>query len=80
MTPQTIDGFEVRCVVVKQDGSLFQVGISTRRTEDSEDPRTWNIPGERYFASPEEALRYGRYVLLGISNVARDGKPLFTVV
>lgn len=67
-------------MVVKQESSLFQVGISTRRAQESEDPRTWDIPGERYFASPEEALRYGRYVLLGISGVGRDGKPLFTVV
>jgi hypothetical protein len=80
MTEQKINGFEVRCVVVHHGDKRFQVAIATKRGDEVGEDRQWEIPGARFFGSSEEAMRYGRYVLLGISNVTQEGKPLFTVV
>lgn len=67
-------------MVIHLGDKRFQVAIATKRDNDADDDRQWDIPGERFFGTSEDAMRYGRYVLLGISNVASDGKPLFTVV
>lgn len=80
MTQANIDGFEVKCIVTPLENDRFSVGIGTCPMSLESGMREWSIPGGRSFESSDEAMRYGRYVLLGIQHVDRDGKPLFTVV
>jgi len=76
---QTIDGFDVRCTVLKHD-DRFRAGVITAPKDGSAEAREWSVPGDRCFDKEEEAERYGRYVLLGIQGVRPSGEPLFTVV
>jgi hypothetical protein len=80
MTEQKINGFDVRCVVLPREDRRYQVVIATKRDDEDSKDLQWDIPGTRFFGTSDEAMRYGRYVLLGISAVAPDGRPLFTVV
>ncbi|KOF53723.1 hypothetical protein AD428_11730 [Achromobacter sp. DMS1] len=72
-----IGDFRVRCTVAREDGQGYRVQIWTRRVGMNAPEKCWTVPGQRPFASLDEAQRESEQLFHGINGVRFNGEPEF---
>ncbi len=75
MNTKTVGDFRVRCSIVLERGTGYNVQVWTRRMGANAPEKAWSVPMLKPFDSEDAALQKSHAIIRDINGVRFNGEP-----